>query len=227
MDVVIVSRTDDDRLRAMTQNCIDTLMKSEEIDFRVFMIEANENVSYDCEMLRQSGEINYNRCLNMGLERCNSEFITFCNNDLIFMKGWLSSHLDVFKQRPDIHSLSPKCHFWHGEEYSKHTSFTNGIYEGYRTKFEFTGWCFTVRSLVFDKIGRFDESVSFWYSDTIFATQLKRSRMKHALNANSHVIHLFNQSHHLCNDTELKSLTTGQKEHFEMRKKYLNSPKLI
>jgi hypothetical protein len=139
MDIIIIS-CGKNELNLMTQQTIDSLRRSEDLDLNIIIVES-ESVSYqNCLTIKYDGLFNYNKLINIGLSHCHDDIVTFCNNDLIFHKHWLTSHIKVFKEYPEIHSLSPKCDMWKdGSIYQKHKNFNKGIYLGFRTGFEIAG----------------------------------------------------------------------------------------
>ncbi|MHA1948296.1 MAG: glycosyltransferase family 2 protein [Candidatus Thorarchaeota archaeon] len=196
VDVVIVSDGKTKELKSTTNNCIQSLHRSESnIEFEVIIIESNEKATYkNCKIIRPSTKFNYNAYLNIGIREGNNEFVSFCNNDIIFHPGWFSSHLKIFRSNPNIHSLSPKCPKKGDDVYKCHKEFKKGIYPGYKTRFHVAGWCITARRSIFDIIGKLNESAIFHYSDDNYSMQLKKKNLVHALDADARVTHLFGKS---------------------------------
>jgi GT2 family glycosyltransferase len=64
------------------------------------------------------------------------------------------------------------------------------IYEGYAIESLLTGWCiFALRDTI-EKINRLNEDYDFWYSDNVYADQLKKAGIRHGLFCNIRVDHL-------------------------------------
>jgi len=61
---------------------------------------------------------------------------------------------------------------------------------GYQVRFHIAGWCIGVDREMFKAIGGFNEAVRFWYSDNLYAEQLKIADVKHALVCNAFVKHI-------------------------------------
>ena len=77
-----------------------------------------------------------------------------------------------------------------------------------------------------DRIGGFDYPVNFWYSDNVYAEQLKAAGIKHALVGNSIVRHLESQSLRKVVKGKVRiDMQKGQYKIFEQYKKekYVNS----
>lgn len=203
-DVIIISWAKNQKLKNITESCINSLRASEDIDFNIIVVETNKNVKYnDCFIIRPPMPFNYNHCVNLGLSLCHHNVITFCNNDIIFHSGWLTSHLEVFSEHKDIFSLCSKC-----PSHKLHSGMS-GLNRGFEVRRELVGWCITCRREVFEIIGKLNEDVRFWYSDNVYANQLKLYSLQHALNSNSLVTHLFSST--LVTSDDLDDLTVGQK----------------
>lgn len=215
IDVVIISSATNDDLRKTTIKCLSTLMLSgQEVSFRPIVVESS-NQTFDCETIHVSEKLNYNKFLNIGFSKTKSEFVAFCNNDLIFLKGWMDSHVKIFLKIPKIDSLSPFCENFHTRNPNCHKNFQkNSLYFGFRPRYELTGWCFTARRKIIDKIGGFDTSVEFWYSDNAYARQLKQANLIHALDTTASVIHLFGLTTATLSDADKDKYTHMQERRF-------------
>ena len=66
----------------------------------------------------------------------------------------------------------------------------NFVYEGYDISSILTGWCIFMDRYCHETIGALDESVSFWYSDNLYALQLKAAGIRHGLFCNVQVDHI-------------------------------------
>ena len=162
------------------------------------------------KMLYYDFEFNYNKCLNLGFSVCNSKYVAFCNNDLSFRDNWAKNAVAA-----GYLSVSPS---------PKHTF--RGVIEGYKIGKQVLGWCIIVDRVVMDRIGGFDYPVNFWYSDNVYAEQLKAAGIKHALVGNSIVRHLESQSLRKVVKGKVRSdMQKGQYKIFEQYKKekYVNT----
>ena len=217
MDIIIIS-CGKNELNLMTQQTINSLIESDVFNFNIIVVES-EPIKYEnCLTIKCDDPFNYNHFVNIGLSYCHSDIVSFCNNDLIFHKNWLTSHMKVFEKFPEIHSLSPKCDVWKdGSIYKKHSKFNKGVYLGFETGSELAGWCITVRKKVLNQIGKLDTTTSFWYSDNNYAMQLIKHKFQHALNADALVTHLFGRSSSLLTKEEFEQMTIGQKKSFLKR----------
>lgn len=215
-DVIIISYAKNKELQNITQTCLDSLLNSE-TNVQPIIIENNKNITYNCLTIHPNFDFNYNACINLGINYCDSDIITFCNNDVIFTPGWLTSHIKVFDNN-DLLSLSPKS-----PGYEKQNHMTSGLYLGYTILEHVAGWCITIKRNVLDFIGKLDTSVDFWYSDYIYIDQIKKHKIKHALNADSIVYHLFSKTMStILTKDKLYDFTKGQKRKYEKAQmKYL------
>lgn len=123
-------------------------------------------------------EFNYNWCLNLGFSVCTSRYTAFCNNDLLFESGWAKNAVEAMQKGGYLSASPTPRHIF------------KGVHEGYKIGKQLLGWCIITDREVFERIGRFDEAVTFWYSDDVYADQLKRAGIKHILVGNSRVKHL-------------------------------------
>jgi len=86
IDIIILSNCINDKIFRMNQECLTSLEESESnFDFSVKLIESNKQFSkeyktnLELEIIIPQEDFNYNRFLNIGLDKCSSEFIAFCN----------------------------------------------------------------------------------------------------------------------------------------------------
>lgn len=180
-DLIIVTRSTTDHLVEMTQACIDSARAD-----RVIVVETGQVVSYkNIDVYTQfPGKFNYNACLNWGLEFAENDIHILANNDLVFHK---------------YHSIGyhmKENGFDSGSAWYKGCMVPQGdyIYPGYEVGFTLTGWCIFITKETYKKIGLLDEGVDFWYSDNLYAEQLKKHNLKHGLFCNTQVDHLTNQT---------------------------------
>jgi hypothetical protein len=62
-------------------------------------------------------------------------------------------------------------------------------YEGYKIGELLTGWCIFTDKELWKQIGKLDETHRFWYSDNVYANQLKAKNISHALICSIQVDH--------------------------------------
>lgn len=196
IDVVIVSDAKNYFLQSLTQIAIDTAIENENIlSVKVIVVEKQELVEYaNCKNLKQTGEFSYNKYLNYGASFGDSEYISFCNNDLVFGHNWASEIIhEMIKE--NVSSASPYCHLSNiknGTEIKQRT----GNHFGHEVRREICGWCFVWKRDLWNKI-KLDERLAFWASDNSFAQQLIHANERHMLSTTSFVSHLSNGSNSL------------------------------
>ena len=180
-DLIIVAQSTTPRLVQMTQDCID----SSKAD-NVILIETGTAVDYSGvdRVVRYAGDFNYNRALNMGLEYANNDIHILANNDLIFY-NYKTIGEDMIS-----HGFGSASAWYNG------CAFDQGsyIYEGYNIATHITGWCLFITSEALSKIGKINEKVEFWYSDNVYADQLKAAGIRHGLFCNARVDHIGSQT---------------------------------
>ena len=153
MDAVIVSNARTIDLYNLTVQAIETSGVN-------CVVVEQQKVDYDNALtLHYDFPFNYNKCLNLGYKHTTGN-VAFCNNDLIFGKGWtgIEKHFDKYGS---LSALNPGWGF--------HAGFT-GIREGYNVGRELCGWCLIVSRETMEITGGFDEDVEFWCSDNIWAS---------------------------------------------------------
>jgi glycosyltransferase involved in cell wall biosynthesis len=186
LSVIFVSNSYNKELQMMTQNAINTACTGE-INKEIIIIESSgEKFENADKIIYEKNSFNYNKFLNIGIRESSGNYLALCNNDLIFLKNW--DQIVKIMQDNNILSASPfsenKC--GHKSKYKR----DSGIYYGYRIGHELLGWCVVISKQVFTIIGSLDESKRFWYSDNLYAKQLIKNKIKHALITNCIVQHL-------------------------------------
>lgn len=203
IDVIILSNAKDEYLHLMTQVAIDTCIESEgEKMFKIIVLEQNPNVTYNNTWKIYHPEIpfNYNQFMNMGAMLGESEYIAFCNNDLVFEKNWASNLIKAMEEH-SLDSASPLCKT---ARFQRGFSPNGRVVIGNRTSVEFSGWCFVLNRKAWEKIGGLDEDFSFWCADNATLEQLKNHNLRHGLVTNSIVQHL--------EESTLKTIPKDEKE---------------
>jgi len=222
-DIVILSYAKTKEHKQITEKCIKSLMEAKnKVKVNIIVLESYDpTIKYkDAKnVFYQQPVFNYNNSMNEGFKYAKNDYVFFCNNDLVFYDGWADACYQVFAM--GYESLSPYCPTSH-----KHNKDINGnlagtgnyLIEGYQVGFHVAGWCIGVDRYMFERIGGFNEAVRFWYSDNIYAEQLKLEGIKHALVCNAIVKHLDYGS------MTLKTLSKGEKTQLTsvQRKKYDN-----
>lgn len=204
IDVIIPADSTKIGLRMMTQATINSLITSEPgMKFNIVVIDGNKNtVGFDnARTFTYDFAFNYHKCINLGLKYGSADIVVFCNNDLLFDKFWLTKTLEAMGET--YFSASPNTK----------TSSIAGKIEGYEIAKQILGWCIIVKRKIFEKIGKLDEVVNFWYSDNVYAEQLRRAGIKHILVLHSHVTHLGSRT--LRETRDKPGITVQQKKIFK------------
>lgn len=179
-DLIIVTQSKGDLIQ-MTEQCIDSA-RQDDADLNVIIVETGNPYKYNVDrIVEYSGEFNYNRALNLGLKYVIGDVHILANNDLIFHKGW--SDIGELMRLNELHSASARSQI---SKYPK----ADLVYEGYDIGNTLTGWCIFMDKYCHSMIRSLDESVSFWYSDDLYALQLQKAGIKHGLFCNIQVDHI-------------------------------------
>jgi len=218
-DVILLAYSKTTKYKQITVDCIKSIKKAKnDIKINIIVLE-----SFDIDVkfkntttyFYQHGDFNYNESMNKGFSLSTSDYVFFCNNDLEFTDGWADECYKVF--RMGYKSLSPYCPVSHPQHFKD----GNFIQVGYQVGVNIPGWCIGVERKMFKKLGGFNTAVDFWYSDNIYAEQLKIGGIKHALVCSAFVKHLDFGS------KTLNSLTNKERARLtsKQRKKYINEVK--
>lgn len=127
----------------------------------------------------------YNEALNRGAKKGKSDYIGFCNNDIVFTDDSIPYLIDALQYFDSVSPWCPKTHHqWWGN------SKPLGYQKGYDTGKIVAGWCIFMKRSTWDTIGGFDERLSFWCCDNSYCKQIEKSNLTHALVPMASVVHL-------------------------------------
>jgi hypothetical protein len=222
VDVIVVSLGDTPERRAMTNTAINTLLASDQlVHFNIVVVEhykdfLKEGHVYEgCTVVvPQEEKFNYNLYLKYGIKHSSgAPWTVLANNDLIFHRGWMTTIMKMYTIT-GINSFSP----WNDSTHpSKFPGQTKLLHVGYRVAYELAGWCMVVRREVLDRM-ELDTRVMFWYSDNVYADELKRLKERHALVSESLVTHLESATIKVFNKDKLHQYTHQQTKNYYEKK---------
>jgi hypothetical protein len=204
IDVCIISDGKTKALRDMTQKCIDGAKENE--SDTIFLSESAWVSTYknlDFLSLRD-GDFNYNRELNHLAKGESNPYIAFCNNDLVFTKGWAKELIDCM-QESGADSASPFCPVAH---YAIHGEPKWRYKQGYHTRKYLAGWCFVMKRDFWEK-NKLPEEYSFWCADNATELMLRQKKAKHILCSKSIVKHLGGKTTALLDEDTKNAYTVG------------------
>jgi hypothetical protein len=199
VDVVIVSWAKTPELLEVTKTGLNSLFNSNigSIAFHAYIVESNPDIVYeDMDEYQMNGvhsiktihptvPFGYNRYLNIGRRLGNSKYVALCNSDLTYESGWADEIIKIMETNSEFTSASPWCPQTQGPNHEVRDK----LYKGYTIRRELAGWCIFQQRKIYDIIGELNEGVDFWYSDDIYADQLKLKNIPHILVCNSIVNH--------------------------------------
>lgn len=182
-DLIIISQSKGDLIK-VTQNCIDSA-RQDNAELNIIVVETGDPYPYKVDkIITYEGNFNYNHALNLGLKYAKSDVQILANNDLIFYKGWSKigdiMRVNSYLSASALSNDDRQRFFRHGEF----------AYEGYFIGYQLTGWCIFTSKKLWSLIGELDETHVFWFSDNVYAEQLKAKGIKHALICSVRVDHL-------------------------------------
>jgi hypothetical protein len=185
-DLIIVTQSSPGLIE-MTEQCITSARK--DCDLNVIIVETGQPYKYKADkLIEYNGEFNYNRALNLGLKYAKNKIQILANNDLIFREGW-SKIGEIMKVNGYLSASAlsnDQRQLWFKRG--------NYAYEGYNIGYQLAGWCIFTDKELWNHIGKLDETHQFWFSDNVYAEQLKKANIKHALICSVVVDHLGSQT---------------------------------
>ncbi|WP_158799613.1 glycosyltransferase family 2 protein [Pedobacter sp. L105] len=224
IDIIILSYAQNSALKTITDQCLASLLVSEDtekIKFNILVIESEKKIRpyqyAHTTTIYPEEEFGYNRYLNIGLQMTAAKYVCLCNNDLIFHQGWATEILKSFHRYYDLSSASPACSFHHpalGFELG------NGIYTGYRSRYEVAGWCLFMKRDIFRLMGKLDGNYKFWCADNDYANMLATLKLGHALVSSAIVDHLDGATLKYQTPERMEELTTSEFFYFEKKWNY-------
>lgn len=203
LTAIVLTKTSSETIYRMTLDCISSLIQ--QADSRVFSIsivvvesEGDSPFIYSAatKVIKPDEPFNFHRFLNFGIQsEPMSDWYLLCNNDLLFLPGWLKEIELVIERRPDLGSLSPISPTCKDQKpYISYSNSRNTTFVlGYDRRKQLSGWCIMAKRETLEKIGGLDERFSFYFADDDYALSLRRLNILHALVIPSRVIHLEDQ----------------------------------
>lgn len=199
LSIIILSYAIDDEVYRMNCRAIESLFSSEnwrlengDWTLEVLLMESNHEAKYTYDsrvrILIPEENFGFHRFFNIGLEQTTGEFIAFCNNDIVFQKGWWSAIMKVKKEHPRFMCFSPVdgSYPMMAEEIATGKEYTIG----WENKRHFAAWCFVWERKVFKTIGLFDEIFDFYSADDDELQTLHYWAIPNVLVTGSEVKHL-------------------------------------
>jgi glycosyltransferase involved in cell wall biosynthesis len=202
LSVIILSYAIDEEVYQMNCRAIESLFFSEKWNegvsglanegLEVLLIESNKDAEYVYDervrVMVPEEKFGFHRFFNIGLDNTSGEFVAFCNNDIVFQKGWWSAIMKVKKELPRFMCFSPvdSSYPMMAEEMAKGKEYV----VGWQNKRHFAAWCFVWERKVFKTIGRFDETFDFYSADDDELQTLHYWAIPNVLVTGSEVKHL-------------------------------------
>ena len=225
----MLSNTDDDAIRQMTNRALDTMYESkgDNVELKCILVETNATfTSYEqhwVHTLKPNVTFNYNQFINFGYafgrelwpeffseDTDRGRFVAIANNDLIYHPQW-ANELIIGINENNLDSASPINIGWQFHK-DFEEDISKNVFDGWRIGWEFCGWKQLYKFSAFEKLYPFDERFVFWCQDSDIVLNMQKMNMKHALIKSSKVTHLTSQSHHLIPIDKHYEFTYGQGE---------------
>lgn len=203
LSVIILSYALDDDIYHLNKQAIETLLSSEvwpSGSLQILLIESNKENPYqypypNVEVLIPNEKFGFHRFFNIGIEHTDGEYIAFCNNDIIFHKGWFSAIREVANSHRRFLCFSPIDDSGDYPKMSpKALPREKAFYRGWEHQKHFAPWCFVWKRKVFDITGPFDETVDFYGADCDEQNIMSRNALWSVVCTKSVVNHLAGQT---------------------------------
>lgn len=200
LSVIFLSYAIDDNIHRMNLNAIDSLLESEAWDdggLEILLMESCKSSSYGypegVQVIVPDEPFNFHGYFNIGIKRSTGKFLAFCNNDIIFEKGWYSAIMDVKSKHPRFKCFSPLDGSRPGMS-PEALPRDKAYYKGWDYGKYFAPWCFVWERSVFKTIGLFDERFEFYAADADETNTLRYYAIPSVVVTASEVRHLASQS---------------------------------
>lgn len=203
LSVIILSYALDDDIYNLNKQAIESLLASETWAagcLQILLIESNKENPYqypypNVDVLIPNEKFGFHRFFNIGIEHTDGEYIAFCNNDIIFHKGWFSAIREVANSHRRFLCFSP---IDDSGDYPKMTPEAlprkKAFYKGWEHQKHFAPWCFVWKRKVFDITGPFDETIDFYGADCDELNMMSRNALWSVVCTMSVVDHLAGQT---------------------------------
>lgn len=203
LSVIILSYAMDDDIYHMNCRALQSLFDSEDWtddNLQVLLFESNKESTYrypwpKVKVVAPNEPFGFHRFFNIGIEISDGEYIAFCNNDIIFHKGWFSAIRAVADTHRKFLCFSP---IDDSGDYPKMTAEQlprdKDFHKGWEHQKHFAPWCFVWKRKAFDITGPFDEAFDFYGSDGDELFTLSRNSLWSVVCTKSVVRHLAGQT---------------------------------
>lgn len=194
VDVIILSKTNTQEIFEMNSNAINSLLVSENeqrFKFNIILVESCKTADYvypKTKVIKPEEPFGYNRYMMIGYKYAVGDFIAFCNNDLIFEKGWFSEMYKIFNQNKSVLSCCP-----YHQMLAMRSINTNEVsFElGYIFDYHIIGHCIVVKKELMGIINPLlDSTFDFYCADLDYCLTLRKYNIKHAVVFKSKVNHI-------------------------------------
>jgi GT2 family glycosyltransferase len=225
--LLIISNSKTKELRCLLNNTIISSISSCKkscIQLRIFCSEKNdkilrilseENYEVPVKFSHQLEPFNYNGELNRLALKAAKEFtpdyFIFANSDLYFHNDCIPEMIRLMEQN-GVHSASPYDPWVHGLEHLINPN--SKLLEGYLIRYHVAGWCIFTSSKAYQTIEKLNEDVAFWYSDNIYADQLKKAMIPHVLITSAICEHIGSKTLNSSENQDKEKLTYGERTNY-------------
>jgi GT2 family glycosyltransferase len=161
------------------------------------------------EPFNYNGELNY--LASIAKTDSSPDYFIFANSDLYFHNDCIPEMIRLMEQN-GVHSASPYDPWVHGLEHLINPN--SKLLEGYLIRYHVAGWCIFTSSKAYQTIEKLDEDVAFWYSDNIYADQLKKAMIPHVLITSAICEHIGSKTLNSSENQDKEKLTYGERTNY-------------
>ena len=182
IDLVFLSNAKTPELESLTKQAIKTALETTRIRLNIIVLERAGKI-YNSYTIQMREPFSYNHFANFGASFGEAEWIMISNTDVIFKENWAEELLKA--GYPIVSPYEPTD--WR----------MNGVKDretGYKIGRHLAGWCFMIKRTLWERIGHFDETFTFYFSDDIIAKQLEKINTPPMLVKTAVVEHLGSQT---------------------------------
>lgn len=220
VDVIILSRADNLDQKLMTQLAVNSCLNGANgLPVNIIVLEQTDATFGSAITLKMKEPFHYNKYANFGASRGKAKYIMIANNDLEFQNGWLHSLLAA--DHPLVSPIDPNSP-WQAHVKENEVGSQNGTH--------LSGWCFMIARDLYQKIGGFDECVSFWCSDDVVIEQCMAKGVLPMLVPSSRVTHRVSATHGSVDSDQLDDMKWGNVKIFNdkyNKRKFVHDPRYI
>lgn len=232
LTAIVLSCTKNADLLQMHLNMLESFKENSPADAQMIVLENNsdpvlreewkqaiEAAGYRYEFV--DGPFNMNKLYNYGTGISETDFVCYCNSDIIFFPNWAEGLLKKFEADDELVCVTPFSELQIDEENYRWPRFRDSNDLEPKDELVLTSklapWCYCFKkSFVVDVMHGWDENFTSFFQDNDISMFLEKGGYKSGVSLDSRVDHLGNQTYKLVPDQNKAEFDTN-KEIFESK----------